>query len=275
MILEIITKNMPAEETIYEERPTDEVRLIPRKRRQKAPIGPTITIIIAVILLIIAGWFVYDQFSVQIGGSDKTASAGTDQKQAEMDKLIAKVGKLIILPVGENPSIAEITDVEALAKQQPFYEGAKNGDKILLYPNAKMIIIYNELKDILVNVGPLFGTVSEATSTPAENSKPAVEPASSTPAKVIATPATLEIRNGTSKTGWAKTNSNLFVGSPLFTVTKVATASKTNYPVTIVVDQKGIDVSTLENRYGVVATGKMPAGEAPSTADVVIILGWK
>jgi hypothetical protein len=76
---------MPAEETIYDERSTDEVRLIPRKRRQKAPIGPTITIIIAIILLIIAGWFVYDQFGAQITGSDKSASVGTDQKQAEMD----------------------------------------------------------------------------------------------------------------------------------------------------------------------------------------------
>ena len=265
---------MPREEEISDEETFDKMSLIPKKRQKKSSVVSIIVIVVALALLIVAGWFAFDQYNLQVDKSAQTAD-NLNQNQSNVSDLLNKVGRHIVLPVGENPSVIDITNIDNLVKQQSFYVGAKNGDKIIIYALAQKTIIYDEERDILVNVGPLFANVSQSTSTPAGNTNTSSEISSNTPEQAAVKPATLEIRNGTTKTGWAKTNSNLFVNSPIFTITKVTTATKTTYPVTIVVNQKNVDVSTLENRYEVVATGKMPAGEAPSDADVVLILGLK
>lgn len=256
----------------HNEEEVNEIPLIPRKRKNKSAIGSTIVIVLALAILIVAGWFAFGQSDFFTGKS----SQSLDLSDQPNGKLLERVGKHIVLPVGETPSVTDITDIDTLVQQQSFYIGAKNGDKIIFYPDSQKTIIYDEANDILVNVRSVSGFAARASSTDLSTiTTSTTTESSNTPDQVVAKLATLEIRNGTTKTGWAKTNSNLFTNSPIFTVTKVLTATKTNYPVTIVVNQKNVDVSTLENRYEVVATGKMPAGEAPSDADVVLILGLK
>ncbi len=71
----------------------------------------------------------------------------------EIDDLISRVGKIILLPE-ERPSVATIQDVDALIGQQPFFIGAENGDKILIFSDKA--VIYSPKRDILVNVGPVY-----------------------------------------------------------------------------------------------------------------------
>lgn len=78
------------------------------------------------------------------------------QAQAQIKELIAKVGKLIILPTGEDPVVATINDAAALIKDQVFYKGAKNGDVVLVYQKASKAIVYSPTRNIIVNVGPIF-----------------------------------------------------------------------------------------------------------------------
>ena len=59
----------------------------------------------------------------------------SQMEQAQVKELVAKVGKLIILPTGEEPVVATINDASALVKDQVFYKGAKNGDVVLVYQN--------------------------------------------------------------------------------------------------------------------------------------------
>lgn len=74
--------------------------------------------------------------------------------QAEAKALMEKVGKLIVLPEGEVPTIATVTDPEAL-KDQAFFSDAKQGDKVLIFNNAKKAILYNPSLNKIVTIAPI------------------------------------------------------------------------------------------------------------------------
>lgn len=86
-----------------------------------------------------------------------STSAGQQELvKKEMDVLLEKIGRHIMLPVDEQPTVATILDPEILIKDQPFYKGSQKGDKILIYVKAQKAIVYNETRDIIVNVGPVY-----------------------------------------------------------------------------------------------------------------------
>lgn len=79
-------------------------------------------------------------------------SKGIAQAQAEVDALIAQVGKLIALPTDEKPTVATVTDIDKV-KDQIFFKNAKNGDKVLIYTKAQKAILYNPTENKIVEVG--------------------------------------------------------------------------------------------------------------------------
>ena len=100
------------------------------------------------------------------------AKAATQVQQAQVKDLITKVGKLIILPTGEEPVVATINDAAALIKDQVFYKGSKNGDVVLVYQKASKAIVYSPDRNVIVNVGPIFLQDQQA-QTPAKTEAPA------------------------------------------------------------------------------------------------------
>ncbi len=74
-------------------------------------------------------------------------------KQETRD-LVASVAKLIVLPEGENPTIATVTDPEKL-KDQPFFANAQAGDRVLIYTNSRKAILYSPKENKIVEVAPL------------------------------------------------------------------------------------------------------------------------
>lgn len=62
-----------------------------------------------------------------------------------------KVGKIYVLP-DENPTIATVTDINVLPNDA-FYDQAKDGDKILIFANAKKIVLYRPSINKVVDVG--------------------------------------------------------------------------------------------------------------------------
>jgi len=83
---------------------------------------------------------------------------GTDNSEAvserERDELVAEVSKLIILPPGETPTIATVSDLEAL-KGEPFFKNAQKGDKVLIYSEAKKAILYSVTLKKIIDVTAL------------------------------------------------------------------------------------------------------------------------
>ncbi len=79
-------------------------------------------------------------------------SKGASQVQAEQNKLIAEVGKLIALPADEKPTIAVVNDKDKV-KDQAFFANAENGDQVLIYTNAKKAILYRPSTNKIIEVG--------------------------------------------------------------------------------------------------------------------------
>lgn len=100
-------------------------------------------------------------------------SKGQQQVQAEVDTLVSEVGKLISLPSDEKPTVATITDIEKL-KDQPFFKNAKNGDKVLIFTNAKKAILYRQAEKRIIEVGAvnINQAPAEGTGTPAPEASP-------------------------------------------------------------------------------------------------------
>ncbi|MEK7646379.1 MAG: hypothetical protein AAB381_01655 [Patescibacteria group bacterium] len=120
-----------------------------------------IGIVVAVIVIAIIGFLVYKKAPASTPADPNTAEA-----QAEMEAIVAKVGKLIDLPTGENPTVATITDPEKL-KDQPFFANAKSGHKVLIYPTARKAFLYDESRNKLIEVAPLIlGNPDQLTNTP-------------------------------------------------------------------------------------------------------------
>lgn len=105
-----------------------------RKRRRKR-----ITLL-AFVLLVAAVAFLGNQYQT-LREENKRLSDPEAAQQAEVDELVAEVGKLVELPSDEQPTVATVRDVSKLQSQKIFAK-AQNGDKVLIYINAKQVVIY-------------------------------------------------------------------------------------------------------------------------------------
>lgn len=79
---------------------------------------------------------------------------GSKSKADEISNIVEKVGEHMFLPLGENPTIATVSDPKAL-QGQSFFENAKTGDKVLIYANAKKAILYDPVADKIITIAPV------------------------------------------------------------------------------------------------------------------------
>ena len=68
--------------------------------------------------------------------------------------IIERVGKHIVLPEGEEPTIATVSDPSKLA-EQTFFANAKVGDVVLIYATARKAYLYDPTIDKLLEVAPI------------------------------------------------------------------------------------------------------------------------
>ena len=261
------------------------------------------------VLVIVAGAAYYFGRRRNVQGSSNTAA----QAQQELQSVTTEVGKLMILPQGEEPTIATVSDKSKLTGQD-FFKNAQNGDKILIYANAKLAIIYRPSINKIVNVAPLFNaqnnsnTNSQSKSQPVEsNNKSAAQasPATNQTAPV-ATPASFStqtnpqpasqnasgtltannpdapntlnvvIENGSDTPNLVQNVQNKLNGMSGVSVVSTGNAEKNNYAGILVIDLTGKNPE-LVLQIAQTLDGQienLPAGETkPTNADVLIIVG--
>jgi len=132
-----------------------------------------IPVIIAVAILLAAGFGGYYYYN------NKNKTLSDDKEIARLEKVI---GQLITLPTGEKPVLATIKDAATLSAQQPFFAGVQNGDKLLVYSQARKAFIYSDATGKLVNVGPIVydQNATNGISDQTETTKTKVTPVAST-----------------------------------------------------------------------------------------------
>jgi hypothetical protein len=79
---------------------------------------------------------------------------GADKSAAEIQELVSKVSKLIVLPENEEPTVATVTDPEKLSSQD-FFSSAQTGDKVLIYASAQKAILYRPSEGKIIEVAPI------------------------------------------------------------------------------------------------------------------------
>ena len=108
-----------------------------------------LTIVLSVLLVLAALTALY--YYRQFANLKKNPQQVAQQETADVVKLVSRH---LILPEGEDPTLATVTDTEKL-KDQAFFAHAKVGDKVLIYTNARKAILYNPSSDKLIEVAPL------------------------------------------------------------------------------------------------------------------------
>ena len=211
------------------------------------------SLLIVVLLGVVAGGYYYLQYEKAKSGDSLLAA------QMEQQALIERVGKLIALPQDEQPTIATVSDIEKL-KGQPFFEKAKNGDKVLIYNKAKKAILYDPVADKIVEVGP----VEAGEPTPTTGVRPES--------------VRVTIHNGTTVVGLAaKIEEKLIsLSSIRIDVVSKGNARHRTYTKPLVIDLTGKNPEVAAQLAGVVGgeVGSLPEGEfKPENADIYVIAG--
>lgn len=211
-------------------------------------------IIVALLVLAGVGYSVY-QKGQQQQSANLSADAAQRVAREEVRKLVAEVGKLIDLPPGEDPTVATVTDVTKL-KDQPFFQKAKNGDKVLIYTQARKAYLYDPAAKKIIDVAPInIGTGSAQVSQ-----------------------FKVALRNGTTTVGLtSKVETELKKSLPQLNVVSKDNAQKTTYDKTIVVVINSVAkdyANELVKQLKGASLGDLPAGEnQPKDVDLLVILG--
>jgi len=183
--------------------------------------------------------------------------------------LMAKVGKHILLPESETPTVMTVTDKEKLSGQT-FFAHAKNGDKVLVYEKAKKAFLYDVAADKIIEVGPVTFDATQSAHTVSPTPVPA--------------PGAIRffLYNGTTTVGLTKKyRTELVAKVQNAQIVDTDNAKKRNYEKSLLVDITGANASAaaaLSRTLGI-ATSSLPAGEsvpapvASVSADFLIILG--
>ncbi len=93
------------------------------------------------------------------------------QAKINEKETLESISKLIIVPQGEIPVIATITNAVSLIKDQPFYKGSINGDVVVIFQKAAKAIVYSPSRNIIVNVGPVLPQEGTKVTTTATSTK--------------------------------------------------------------------------------------------------------
>ncbi len=228
--------------------------------------------LVLLVLVGVGGWWA---FSSQSGDdlANLSANAGAKLTDSQVQTIIARVSKFMVLPSDEKPSVAILRGVADLAAQQPFYRDAKDGDILIIYSNRA--IIYDAKANKLVSVSPIQQNTATPVPTAVASGSAQLTP-TPTGSPLAPEKVTIEVRNGTSTAGLAGKMASELKKNTWVTSTKTGDA-KGAYTATVLVDLSGGKkpgaVAALETYLSVKAVTELPKGEVASTADILIIVG--
>ena len=220
-------------------------------------------VLVLIIILGVSGFFITN------GNLGSILGVTSNQKQ-DTEKVMNQIEKLIELPKNETPILATVSDATKLSNES-FYQNAQNGDRVLVFKNSKMAILYRPSKNKIIKVGAVAVVEPKQGSTSAKPTGQAPKGTSTTP-----TPALLKvvIYNATKTPGLAKTTGDN-LESKYQNMEVMGTANATgDYTKTLIVDLSGKNKSAAQTLAKELngEIGSLPEGESKPNADILIIV---
>lgn len=117
--------------------------------RMRARLPIILSVTVAVVAVVFAGAMLVQNRSLRQSKHSYTTTSG----RASNEEIIEKVSQAYDAP-NEKPSVAQVADKSKLAGQ-PFFQNAQKGDYILVYPHAKIALIYRLSTNKVINIGPI------------------------------------------------------------------------------------------------------------------------
>jgi ribosomal protein S24E len=115
-----------------------------------------ISIACVVLTLGVAVWLFAQNRTLQ----RKADSVKSSEKSSPTNDEIAKKVASVYDAPNEKPSVALVADKSKLPNE-PFFQNAKQGDYVLIYPSAKIALIYRLPEKKVVNIGPIGTEASQ------------------------------------------------------------------------------------------------------------------
>ncbi len=109
-----------------------------------------ILVIVTAASLVTAGYFYTEMNRIKANPQATLAAVAAN----ELKEVMTKVGRLVVLPTDEEPTLATVADPEQL-RDQPFFAQAKTGDKVLVYNQARKAILYDPVQDKILEIAPI------------------------------------------------------------------------------------------------------------------------
>ncbi len=133
-------------------------------------------VLLAVLLaVVIAGaggtYYFYSQYQEAKRQLKEVSSTGQNQVQ----EMVGEVGKLMELPTDETPTLATIKNTENFT-EHPFLSKGQADDKLLIYPQSKMVIMYRPSSKKIVAVGTVNIQQTEEGASPTPETTPEPTP---------------------------------------------------------------------------------------------------
>lgn len=122
--------------------------------KKKLKVGKKKLLLLVVILALVGG-LVFFGLKYKNANDKVNKITGNPQESAklEVEIITERVGKLTDLPK-ETPTLATVQDKEKL-KNQAFFANAENGDKVLIYTQAKKAYLFRPSTNKIINIAPV------------------------------------------------------------------------------------------------------------------------
>jgi len=193
-------------------------------------------------------------------------SFGATDTAEEIARFTAVISEFVQLPSGEEPTIATVIDAEQL-RGQPFFAQAQNGDKVLIYIEARRAILFRPSTHMIIEMTPIFfDETGEMLTIPEIENEDVV---------TLPTTARVVYYNGSGIQGRAAEFEQLVQSEFTNTETVFITNSFQSYEGIQVVDLSGehtLQAAQIAEFFGGVVVD-FPADESRPDADILIIIG--
>lgn len=240
----------------------DSFRKISFLKDYSSPNKVVVLILVLLILVVIGaagtGYYFFSQYKK----AEQLLKNPDDISKSELKKMLTNISKFIELPTGEEPNVATVIDKEKL-KDQPFFIKAENGDKVIIYTQAKKAILYRPKTNKVIDITVVnIGSSNTALETGRDKNK--------------LQGIRVALLNGTKTNGLTRNvEKHLKEKLPEIEIVVRENAKKDNYTKTLIIpiSEKSKDILDQFIKTLGGEQGKLPDGESKPDVDIAIILG--